>query len=104
MNTRWAKTYQHNHFAGILEMLSNTHYRFTYDVHYQGPPISLTMPITQHIYEFEVFPPFFDGLLPEGVLLEALLRRYKLDRNDYFGQLITVGRDLVGSVTVEAML
>jgi serine/threonine-protein kinase HipA len=52
-------------------------------------------------YLFETFPPFFEGLLPEGYQLDALLRKAKLDKNDYFSQLVTVGRDLVGSVTVE---
>lgn len=72
-------------------------YVFKYDPSYIGPPISLTMPIDQKIYEFNKFPPFFDGILPEGPQLEALLRLAKLDRTDYFGQLITVGQDLVGA-------
>ncbi|WP_156812382.1 HipA N-terminal domain-containing protein [Legionella tunisiensis] len=45
----------------------------------------------------------FEGLLPEGIMLEALLRKYKIDRNDYFGQLILVGRDVVGAVTIEGL-
>jgi serine/threonine-protein kinase HipA len=35
------------------------------------------------------------------MMLDALLRQQKIDRNDLFGQLVTVGRDLVGAVTVE---
>jgi serine/threonine-protein kinase HipA len=31
-----------------------------------------------------------------------MLRRYKLDRNDLFGQLLLVGKDVVGSLTVES--
>jgi serine/threonine-protein kinase HipA len=69
---------------------------------YKGAPISLTMPIEQGIYVFSEFPPFFDGVLPEGPQLEALLKQAKLDRNDYFGQLLQVGHDLVGAVTIEA--
>jgi len=89
--------------AGILEELQNRHYQFIYHAHYQGAPVSLTMPIKQATYTFNKFPPFFEGLLPEGVMLEALLRKYKLDRNDYFGQLIKVGHDVVGAVTIEEM-
>ncbi len=98
-----AKVYMHGKFIGILEKFSVNHYCFTYDAAYVGEPLSLTMPVSQQVYEFTTFPPFFDGLLPEGVLLDALLRRYKLDRHDYFGQLLTVGKDMVGAVTVEAM-
>jgi len=35
--------------------------------------------------------------------LEALLRAVKLDRHDHFAQLLAVGRDLVGAVTVEPL-
>lgn len=87
--------------AGILEKLAANHYRFTYDLDYQGPPISLTIPLEKNIHEFNKFPAFFEGLLPEGVMLEALLRKYKLDKNDYFSQLLVVGQDTVGAVTIE---
>lgn len=91
-------------YAGNLEEISNHHYRFYYHPHYQGMPVSLTMPINQTIYEFKHFPPFFEGLLPEGIQLEAILRKYKLDKQDYFGQLLVVGKDCVGAVTIEEML
>lgn len=87
--------------AGILEELPKQHYRFTYHANYHGNPVSLTMPTMQKIHDFSHFPPFFEGLLPEGIMLEALLRKYKLDKHDYFGQLIATGQDLVGAVTVE---
>lgn len=98
---REAKVFNYNVYAGKLVEFSDTHYEFIYDEHYQGRPISLTMPIAQHRFVFQQFPPFFDGLLPEGMLLEALLKNAKIDRKDYFAQLVTVGKDLVGSVTVE---
>lgn len=89
--------------AGILEEIEKGKYKFSYDDNYHGAPVSLTMPLTNKFYEFDRFPPFFEGLLPEGIMLEALLRKYKLDQNDYFGQLIKVGHDLVGAVTIKVM-
>ncbi|KTD58721.1 HipA protein [Legionella sainthelensi] len=89
--------------AGILEELEGKKYQFTYLNDYQGAPVSLTMPLTNKVYNFDVFPPFFEGLLPEGIMLEALLRKYKIDKNDYFGQLILVGQDVVGAVTIEEL-
>jgi serine/threonine-protein kinase HipA len=86
--------------AGILEELQDRRYRFSYIADYQGPPVSLTMPLQDKVYDFNIFPPFFEGLLPEGIMLEALLRKYKIDSNDYFGQLIIVGQDVVGAVTI----
>jgi serine/threonine-protein kinase HipA len=89
--------------AGILEELQNNKYQFTYDIDYKSAPVSLTMPIIKNVYTFEKFPPYFEGLLPEGAMLEALLRKYKLDKTDYLGQLLKVGKDVVGAVTIEEM-
>lgn len=86
--------------AGVLEELGTDKYKFIYHSHYEGAPISLTMPLKKSVYEFNKFPSFFEGLLPEGVMLEALLRKYKIDKDDYFEQLIKVGKDLIGAVTV----
>ena len=72
-----------------------------YSESYSGEPVSLTMPVAQTVHEFDRFPAAFEGLLPEGIQLEAMLRRYKLDRSDLFGQLIVAGQDLVGSLTVK---
>lgn len=91
----------HGARAGILAAKDDGTYTFTYDENYHGEPVSLTMPLNKRVYEFNKFPPFFDGLLPEGFELEALLKKYKIDRNDYFQQLVQVGADLVGAVTVE---
>lgn len=99
-----ARIYVNKKAAGILEKLASDQYRFTYDADYQGAPISLTMPLKQRVYEFERFPPFFEGLLPEGDMLQALLFKYKLDKNDYFGQLVKVGHDVVGAVTIEEIV
>jgi serine/threonine-protein kinase HipA len=101
---RAVRILMHNRKAGLLEEISPDFYRFSYLPDYTGPPISLTLPIRNTPYEFNGFPPFFDGLLPEGIMLEALLRQSKLDKKDYLGQLIQVGHDLVGAITVECLL
>ena len=100
---RQAKVYVNAIFSGYLQEISEENYIFIYDENYNGTPVSLTMPITTRQYEFKKFPPFFEGLLPEGALLDALLRKYKLDKNDYFGQLLIVGKDVVGAVSIEDM-
>lgn len=89
-------------YAGDLEeTIKGKQYRFVYLDVYKGPPISLTMPIDQSVYLFNGFPPFFEGLLPEGPMLEALLKKRKIDANDYLAQLLYVGKETVGNVTVE---
>jgi len=101
---REAKVYQKDQLAGTLrELLPQRVYEFVYETGYNGPAVSWTLPVRESSYQFEKFPPFFEGLLPEGYQLEALLRQAKLDRSDLFGQLLRVGEDLVGSVTVKPL-
>jgi serine/threonine-protein kinase HipA len=90
--------------AGVLEeVVPRKTYHFTYDEGYKGPPVSLTMPVEKKVYVSDRFPPFFEGLLPEGFNLEALLRGLKIDAHDFFSQLAAVGADTVGAVTVRAL-
>lgn len=101
---RRARVLVHGEPAATLEETARDRgYRLRYLEGYRGPPVSLTLPVRPEPYDFDEFPPFFDGLLPEGVRLEALLRQAKLDAQDRLGQLVTVGADLVGAVTVEAL-
>jgi serine/threonine-protein kinase HipA len=98
---RKADVFMHNIHAGILEELTPRQaFRFTYDASYDGPPVSLTAPVSHDPYVYDSFPPFLEGLLPEGYNLEALLRALKIDRQDHFSQLLAVGTDMVGAITV----
>ena len=99
---RRAKVFVDGIYAGELqEVERGKKYRFNYLETYKGPSVSLNMPITKLVYEYDRFPPFFEGLLPEGIMLEGLLRNAHIDRDDLMTQIITVGSDLVGNVTVE---
>ncbi len=99
---RKAEVYVKGAQAGTLtEVVQGSEYIFEYTPGYNGHDLSLTMPVTSSIYKFECFPPFFDGLLPEGIQLEGLLKTRKIDRYDYFSQLIAIGNDMVGAVTVK---
>lgn len=100
---RRAEVYQQGTLAGYLTETDDRKYRFDYWPGYAGRPVSLTMPVRSEPYEFSQFPPAFEGLLPEGRLLEELLRREKIDANDLMGQLITVGQDVVGSLVIQGI-
>ncbi len=102
---RKANVYVKGIEAGILtELVKGTEYMFEYPDDYHGPEISRTMPASRKVYKFNAFPPFFDGLLPEGFQLEGLLKINKTDRTDYFSQLMAVGGDMVGVVTVKEVM
>lgn len=95
-------------YDGVLAArLSETDegYLFQYDVDYlQQPdskPISLTLPKQQEPYSSKVLFPFFDGLIPEGWLLDIAVDHWKVKANDRFELLLTTCRDTIGAVTVE---
>jgi serine/threonine-protein kinase HipA len=99
---RRAKVYVKGIEAGTLtEVEKSKEYLFEYLDGYNGLVVSRTMLIKEQSFRFNRFPPFFDGLLPEGIQLEGLLKIKKIDKNDYFSQLMAVGEDMVGAVTVK---
>ncbi len=99
---RKANIFFDGELAGYLTEINEKQFVFEYIEAYSGNSISLTIPVSKkRRFEFEGFPSFFDGLLPEGVQLDGLLRQNKIDRNDNFSQLLAVGGDLVGAITVK---
>lgn len=92
---------QHGVEAGHLAGTADGGWTFTYLPGYTGPAVSLVLPVREEPYVFAEFPPFLEGLLPEGPQLEAILRKHKIDRGDCFRQLMVVGQDVVGSLTAE---
>lgn len=66
-------------------------------------PISLTMPLSKREWLSKTMFPFFDGLIPEGWLLDIACSTWKLDRRDRMGLLCAVCRDCIGAVRVEAI-
>ena len=101
---RAAKVFVNGQEAGELKELDfGKKYHFGYNAEYTGKPVSLTMPLSLTGYEFDSFPPFFEGLLPEGFQLDGLLKFRKIDRNDFYSQLLAVGDDMVGNVTVKGI-
>jgi serine/threonine-protein kinase HipA len=99
---RRAKVFVKGIEAGTLSEIENgKEYLFEYLQGYNGLEVSRTMPVKGRSFRFNRFPTFFDGLLPEGIQLEGLLTIKKIDKTDYFSQLMAVGEDMVGVVTVK---
>jgi serine/threonine-protein kinase HipA len=64
-------------------------------------PVSLTLPLQDEIYSSKVLFPFFDGLIPEGWLLDIAEKNWKLNPRDRMGLLMACCRDCIGAVSVE---
>ena len=101
---RKADIYVRNVFAGRLEE-TDIGYSFAYDPEYlqreDASVVSLTLPLRAEPYTSHTLFSFFDGLIPEGWLLEIVTRNWKLDRKDRFGLLLVACRDGIGNVRVE---
>lgn len=66
-----------------------------------NPPISLTLPLQPEPFRSKVLFAFFDGLIPEGWLLNLVVDNWKLKAADRFALLLMACRDTIGAVTVE---
>ena len=101
---RKANIFFRDSLAGILEEI-DTGYRFTYDSQYleqpTSEPVSLTMPLREQPYDSNILHPFFDGLIPEGWLLDVALRNSDISQLDRMGLLLLCCKDCIGAVSVQ---
>jgi serine/threonine-protein kinase HipA len=91
--------------AGVLEESSDGSYIFEYNRNYlssENPkPVSLTLPLSNNRYESQTLFPFFDGLIPEGWLLNITTKNWKIDSRDRMELLLKACGDCIGAVHVE---
>lgn len=77
---------------------------FQYDTAYlssaEVQPISLTLPVQTEAFESPVLFPFFDGLIPEGWLLDVALRNTDVSILDRMSLLLLCCKDCIGAVSV----
>lgn len=101
---RKARIFVSNQLAGILEEKEHGRYAFMYDSAYlkmkTARPLSWTMPLGSGPLLCDTLFPFFDGLIPEGWLLDLTTKNWKLDPRDRMGLLLTACRDCIGTVHV----
>jgi serine/threonine-protein kinase HipA len=103
---RKADIYMHNDRAGVLWQ-DDEGYHFAYDVAYQSTPgakpISVTLPLLTNIVHSPTLFPFFDGLIPEGWLLDIAEHTWKLNPRDRMGLLLACCRDCIGAVSIQPL-
>ena len=61
------------------------------------------MPFTEDEYEKEMMFPVFDGLIPEGWLLDIASESWKIDRRDRMLLLMSCCKDCIGDISVLPM-
>lgn len=89
--------------AGILTE-NDTGFEFVYLSSYlnreAAKPISLTMPLQAEAYKSPVLFPFFDGLIPEGWLLDVAIRNLDVSILDRMSLLLLCCKDCIGAVSI----
>ena len=100
---RTAYVYVRNRFAGVL-CETDYGYSFQYDADYvsdaDASAVSLTLPLQKEAYTSKTLFAFFDGLIPEGWLLNVVMHNWKIDARDRFGLLLVACKDCIGTVSI----
>lgn len=98
-----AKVLLNNTLAGIITE-NDSGYEFCYDASYlkseDATAISLTLSLSDKPYQSNVLFPFFDGLIPEGWLLDIAQENWKISARDRFSLLLACCKDCIGNVSV----
>jgi len=98
---RKAKVRYQDKWAGTL--IEEDGYHFKYEKEYldDGEPISLTLPVREEPYYSPYLFPFFDGLIPEGWILDIVEKNWKVSEKDRMGVLLVACKDCIGAVSIE---
>ena len=103
MVLRQAEVYYKDRLAGLLSE-TDSGYTFEYLPEYlngNNPrPVSLTLPLREEAYTNNVLFPFFDGLIPEGWLLDVAIRNTDISILDRMALLMLCCKDCIGAVSI----
>ena len=92
--------------AGILTE-SESGYVFMYDSNYLNSvnaiAVSKTLPLQKIEFKSSILFSFFDGLIPEGWLLDIAEQNWKLNVRDRMGLLLACCKDCIGAVSVHPL-
>lgn len=101
---RRGKVYYKDILAGTITETDEGDFVFQYDRQYvnEHPSefITFTMPVTNRPYIEKRLFPFFEGLIPEGWLLDIASKNWKINKNDRIGLLLACCQNCIGAVSV----
>lgn len=104
---RKAKIYYDAIYCGLLTETDDGEYTFLYDGEYvENYPkkfITFNMPVKKEPYSEKPLFPFFEGLIPEGWLLDIASKSWKINKNDRMGLLFACCQNCIGAVSVEPL-
>lgn len=102
---RKARVFFKEEEAGILTQHDDRSFSFCYHDGWiadsRKQSISLTLPKTAKEFHSNHLFPFFYNILPEGSNKDVMCKLNRIDREDYFGLLITSAKnDSIGAVRI----
>jgi serine/threonine-protein kinase HipA len=104
---RKAKIYYKDDLAGYLSETDEGEYVYQYETDYvqlhNNQFLTFTMPVRVEPYKDKRLFPFFEGLIPEGWLLDIATKTWKLNPNDRMGLLLACCQNCIGAVGVIAI-
>jgi serine/threonine-protein kinase HipA len=104
---RRAEIYMNHIKAGMLIQDENGYHFFYHNEYLQSTnpmAISLTLPLQKKEFKSNTLFPFFDGLIPEGWLLNIAEKNWKLNTRDRMGLLLVCCKDCIGAVSVQQLM
>ncbi|MBP6456043.1 MAG: HipA N-terminal domain-containing protein [Chitinophagaceae bacterium] len=101
---RKANVFMYQQKVGELHETENG-YEFNYEKEHlektDAKAVSFTLPLNSLPYVSNVLFPFFDGLIPEGWLLDIAEKNWKLNEKDRMGLLLACCKHCIGAVHIE---
>jgi len=101
---RSAKIYYGDTLAGVLTETNQGEYIYAYDEAYvqnhSDQFLTFTMPVRKKPYQSQRLFPFFEGLIPEGWLLNIATKNWKLNPSDRMGLLLVCCQNCIGAVSI----
>lgn len=102
---RKAEIFYQDTLAGILIENNEGEYTFEYEAsyieYYPYQFITFSMPVVKGKYKENRLFPFFEGLIPEGWLLDIASKNWKINPNDRMGLLLACCQNCIGAVSVK---
>lgn len=105
---RKAEIFYQGALAGVLIETNDGEYTFEYEedyiTNYPNQFITFSMPVVKGKYKDNRLFPFFEGLIPEGWLLDIASKNWKINPNDRMGLLLACCQNCIGAVSVQPII
>lgn len=94
------KVFFKDNLCGHIQKKTDGSFEFQYSA--TKDSVSLTLPVSQTVYKSDALFPFFDGLIPEGWLLNLAEKNWKIPKDDRMALLLAACQDCIGAAHIRS--